>query len=265
VPTFKISGVIKARVDQVTGKLYHAVTTGSLFPGALTVSSDRGLTWSEPVALPGYQYAAHDGIFVAAVDSMDDGQTCEVLPVTDRNGTQVPAGASGLEDPTPWISADPTQSQRFAVMVPRAAGNRLQGIAPVFDSFEVYVTDDLGATWSGPTTIEAPWSVIPWIEFGSDGALGVVWRGITTSDGGMAMVDAYAAVSFDAGRNFSPPIRVNRESHPWGDGGPPADDWSGITLDEEYAFVTWVDARTGNTGDAILARVPLSVFRDAWD
>jgi hypothetical protein len=149
-------------------------------------------------------------------------------------------------------------------MVPQTSSSRTVGLAPVFDSYDVYVTDDLGETWSGPTAIEAPWSVLCWIEFGSDGALGVTWRGITTRDG-REMVDAYAAVSFDSGRTFSAPVRVNRESHPWGDGGPPADDWSGITLDDEYAFVTWVDVRSGATGDAILARVPLSVFRDASD
>jgi hypothetical protein len=60
-------------------------------------------------------------------------------------------------------------------------------------------------------------------------------------------------------------VRENAESHPWGDGGPPADDWSGIALDDEYAFVTWVDVRSGNTGDAILAHVPLSIFRDNVD
>jgi hypothetical protein len=269
---YKIPGVIKARVDQVTGKLYHTVSPDFLFPLAITVSSDQGLTWSEPVLQPGAQYAVHDGILAMAAESpnvtvhfsTDDGQTFTALPVTDSEGTMVPAGATGLEDPSPWISADPTQTGRFAVMVPQTTSVRFQAIAPVFDSFDVYVTDDSGETWTGPTTVEAPWSALPWIEFGSGGALGIAWRGIS-QNGGTAMVDAYAVVSFDSGGAFSAPVRVNAESHPWGDGGPPADDWSGITLDDEYAFVTWVDVRSGNTGDAILARVPLSAFRDASD
>lgn len=272
VQTYRIPGVIKARVDQVTGKLYHSVSHGGLFPAALTVSSDHGQTWSEPVQQAGNQFAVHDGILIMTAEapsilinvSTDDGKTYTQALVTDSKGMPVPAGASGLQDPTPWITADPTASRRFAVMVPQTTGGRLQGFVPLFDSYDVYVTDDLGETWTGPTTLRAPWSALPWIEFGSDGALGVTWRGITSKDG-TPMVDAYAAVSFDQGRTFSAAVRVSAESHPWGDSGPPADDWSGISLDDEFAFVTWVDVRSGATGDAIMARVPLSVFRAASD
>ena len=75
------------------------------------------------------------------------------------------------------------------------------------------------------------------------------------------MVDAHAAISFDHGQIFSAPVRVNRERHPWGDCGPPADDWSWIALDDTYVFVAWSDVRSGETCDAIVSRVPLTAFR----
>lgn len=271
VVTYKISGVIKARVDQVTGKLYHAVSEGGLFPGALTVSSDKGETWSKPVALPGMEYAVHDGIFMAAAEipsirvhvSTDDGQTYKQLDVKDKDGKVVPAGASGTADPSPWISADTTKTGRFAVLVPLGPPYRLQGFVPTFDAFDVYVTEDSGETWAGPAHIVAPWAANPWIEYGPTGALGVFWRGVSKDGNGPPMVDAYATVSFDTGKTFSPPLRLNSESHPWADSGPPADDWSGLSLDDEYLYGQWVDNRSGRTGDVIFARAPLALFRDA--
>jgi hypothetical protein len=270
VQTFLISGVIKSRIDMVTGKLYHTVSSGSLFPAAMTISDDHGETWADPVQQPGNQYAVHDGILAVGVQqsnvelhvSSDDGKTYKVMPVKDSEGKAVPAGANAFADPAPWVSADPTKTGRFAVMVPRTAGLRLQGFAPVFDSFDVYVTDDSGETWSGPATLDAPWSSEPWIDFGTTGTLGVVWRAHTKPED-KAMVDVYAAVSFDQGKKFSAPVRINSESHPRGDGGPPADDWSWIAIDDKDVFITWVDVRSGETGDAIMGRIPLSVFKDA--
>ena len=60
VETFQIAGVVKSRVDLATGKLYHSVSYGGLFPSAMTVSSDRGDTWAQPVTQPGGQFAVHE-------------------------------------------------------------------------------------------------------------------------------------------------------------------------------------------------------------
>ena len=127
----------------------------------------------------------------------------------------------------------------------------------------MYVTEDSGETWTGPAHIVATWAANPWIEYGPSGALGVFWRAITKSGSEPPMVDAYAVASFDSGKTFSPPIRLNAKSHPWADSGPPADDWSGLSLDDEYLYGQWIDNRSGKTGDVIFARAPLSLFRDA--
>jgi hypothetical protein len=271
VITHKISAIIKARVDQVTGKLYHWVSTDWMFPQSVTVSGDEGLTWTDAIDVPGAQFAVHDGIFAVASYSpgptlnvsVDDGRSYNKLPITDLGGKPV-VGSEAIanQDPSPWVSADTSQSKRFAVMVPRTNTARAQGYTPIFDSYEVYVTENAGETWTGPATLAAPWSTQPWIEFGPGGELGVVWRGLSAVDG-RDMIDAYAAMSFDHGRTFSAPVRINAESHPFGDAGPPADDWSSITMDREYAFISWADNRSGTTADAITARVPLSIFKNA--
>ncbi|MBY8861407.1 hypothetical protein K7711_33375 [Nocardia sp. CA2R105] len=73
-------------------------------------------------------------------------------------------------------------------------------------------------------------------------------------------MDVYSTVSFDHGHSFPAPIRVNRDTEPRGNSGPPGDRWSGITLTGTDAYVSWADARTGEL-DAILARVPLDMYR----
>ena len=276
-----IGGSPKFRVDTATGKIYTlAGFNTALFPSGLSVSADQGRTWSAPTLVPGptdclpapipgipaicgfpgTQIAVHDGILAVARQSVadgvtfststDDGQTFTDHPVTDSDGVPVPgvpplspSDPGGGADPLPWITADPSRTGRFAAMLHRG------------DTFEVYVTNDAGETWQGPATIEAPNAFNPWIEFGAHaGILGVMWRATTEPAGG---VDAFSAVSFNAGRSFSGALRVNAQTQPIDESGSPGDDWSGINIWGPDVYITWSDGRTGGAIDGIVARVPL--------
>ena len=184
-------------------------------------------------------------------DSSDQGKDWTTYPVTDGKGNPVapptgslvptPASCNINTDPVPWVTADPTRIGRFAVMVP--SGSNL----------DVYVTSNVGRTWAGPTVIAAPDAFKPAISFGSTGALGVVWWTTT--------VDAYSAVSFDDGRTFSKPLRVNHTTEPAGTRYEGGNKYSRITMGGKYAYITWSDGRTGGDVDGIMSRVPLSLYR----
>jgi len=274
-----LGGAPKLRVDMATGKVYAVAGEAWEYPSAISVSADGGRSFSEPRVIPGpmpcitiapgipqacgypgRELAVHAGIVVSASQeegrpvnfhvSRDDGRTWTNLTVTDGHGNPVPAGTGSLvpvpglgaaADPVPWVSADPSRRGRFAVMVPR--DSRL----------EVYITPDAGKTWTGPSVIAAPSALRPWMDFGSNGDLGVMWR--TTA------ADVFSVVSFDHGRSFSAPLRVNHVTEPVGESGPPGDRWSGITLADGYAYVTWSDGRNGAPLDAILSRVPLGLYQ----
>ena len=274
-----LGGAPKMRVDLATGKVYAVAGAAWEYPSAISVSADGGRTFSQPRVIPGpmpcievapgiplvcgypgREIAVYGGILVSASQeagepvsfyvSRDDGQTWTSTSVTDSQGTPVPAGTGPLvpvpalgaaADPVPWVSADPSRRGRFAVMVPRGS------------DLEVYVTPDAGRTWTGPTVIAAPNAQRPAMDFGSNGDLGVMWR---TTTG-----DAFSVVSFDHGRSFSAPVQVNHVTEPVGEAGPPGDRWSGITLADGYAYVTWSDGRDNSSLDAILSRVPLELYR----
>lgn len=268
------------RVDAKTGKLYSVGGLEPLMPNGISVSSDQGRTWSKPVrAVPNpppctpappfgcgplTRLAVYDGTLATASPrpagvqfhvSKDDGQTFTTHPVTDSNGTPVPSNANVTN-----ISADPTRSGRFAVMVAKAEPNTPYP----YNAFEVYITDDAGATWAGPNVIQAPRAFNPWMEFGPQGFLGVMWRAGTEPAGGL---DAFAAVSVDRGRSFSSPLKVNAMTQPIGSaGGPKSGDFqSGIAFQGGNVYVSWSDGRTGAPPaiDGIVARVPLSKFLTA--
>jgi hypothetical protein len=272
-------GAPKLRVDVATGKVYAVAGEKWEYPSAISVSADGARSFSEPRVIPGpmpcitiapgipqacgypgREHAVYAGIVVSTSQedgkpvnfhvSRDDGRTWANLTVTDSHGTPVPAGTGSLvpvpalgaaADPVPWVSADPTRRGRFAIMVPRDS------------TLEVYVTPDAGRTWTGPSVISAPTALRPAMEFGSNGDLGVMWR--TTA------ADAFSVVSFDHGRLFSAPLRVNHVTQPVGETGPPGDRWSGITLADGYAYVTWADGRNGSPLDAVLSRVPLGLYQ----
>jgi BNR/Asp-box repeat len=283
--------IVDSATDYVYVESSSATPVGSL--QGVSVSKDHGRTWSPQAALPaqsatlGNQIAVHDGVLASASAleivggvslaatnptfyvSFDNGQTWVSRPVTDSHGNPVapPTGSlvpnvatigeQSTTDPIPWVAADPTHFGRFAVMVP--AGNDL----------DVYITKDSGQSWTGPAVITAPNAFKPWIEFGPTGLLGVVWRTASSvTPGGTppvippptATINAYSAVSFNGGRSFSAPLRVNQQAEPAGQRIEGGDKYSHITFSGKYVYVTWSDARTGDWIDGIMSRVALSLY-----
>ncbi|KAH8896108.1 neuraminidase [Thozetella sp. PMI_491] len=278
-----MQGATKLRVDKATGKVYANGASSWEYPAAVSVSSDGGNTWAPfnqipgpidtcldyqipnlpPVCgFPGRSIAVHDGILASAAQgsngypemyvSRDEGVTWTTLPLTDSNGNNVanstgpmlPVSGVGLpSDPTPWVSADPTKTGRFALMIPREF------------TLEVYVTEDAGLSFRGPAVIQTPDAQRPAVDFGSSGVLGVMWR--TNSSG---ILDAYSTVSFDRGRTFAIPLKVTALSQPVGQNGQPGDRASFIALTDKYAYVAWSDGRDGLL-DAVLAEVPLCLYK----
>lgn len=272
----------RLRVDMATDHVYVVGGLGRAGdPMAVTVSTDHGITWGPAQPLPaqafGNQIAVHDGILATAttlkiVDntrieptevkfwvSTDKGETFDSLAVSDSQGDPVappeghlvPDGRTtnsdtlAMTDPIPLVSADPSHTGRFALMVPRG------------DNMEIYITDNAGKNWTGPTVIAAPDAARPWVEFGANGNLGVMWR--TFVDG---MTDVYSTVSFDGGETFSQPLKVNQRAEPYTQIQTGGDEWSRIFLDSEYAYISWSDSRRGEQIDGIMARVPLNLYRE---
>lgn len=293
---YVVTGYPMSRVDKATGKYYvlGAKRGQWQLPVYVSVSSDKGKTFSEPKrfpfpkrvhpdnnfeGFPGNIMAVHAGILTSAhqesltnpaVDeychflvSRDDGDSWDSFPIqvkdAEGNLKPVPAadillrnfgsGPRGYCEPLPLVTADPTKEGRFACLVPRDLGkansNDLIG-------FEVYTTEDAGKSWIG-TKIVATDACRPWIEFGANGVLGVVWR--------THHVHCFAAVSLDHGASFSMPLRFNKEAQPLGDSGPTSDYWSRIEIDEEFVHVGWADCRTGGALSVIYGRAPLGAFK----
>jgi len=265
----------RLRVDTATDYVYAvgASPVGQPGPSAVTVSKDHGLTWTPVEELPdqpfGNQIAVHSGVLASATSevvvggvsvepvnpvfevSRDYGRTFTAYPVTDSHGVQVAPPSGDLvpdtrllaSDPIPWVTADPARTDRFALLLPRG------------DNLEVYVTNNAGRTWTGPSVVAAPGASKPWIDFGPKGTLGIMWRHVA---GGL--VDTYSTVSFDGGKTFPRTVKANRTSEPYTFLGSGGDEWSRILIHGKYAYVTWADAREGGAVDGIVARVPLSRY-----
>ncbi|EXF82754.1 hypothetical protein CFIO01_08567 [Colletotrichum fioriniae PJ7] len=283
VTPLHMQGATKLRVDMATGKVYANGASSWEYPAAVSVSSDGGETWAAfnqipgPVDLcldyqipdlppicgfPGRSIAVHDGILASAAEgshghpemyvSHDEGVTWETFPLTDSRGNLVVNGTgpmlakSGIglpSDPTPWVSADPTSTGRFALMVPRDF------------TLEIYITENAGQNFTGPAIIQTPDAQRPAFDFGPSGLLGVMWRTNSSS-----VLDAYSTVSFDGGRNFPAPIKVTAQSQSVGQNGQPGDRASFVSLTHTYAYVAWSDGRDGLL-DAVLAEVPLDLYQ----
>ncbi|KAF4885240.1 hypothetical protein CGCF415_v015434 [Colletotrichum fructicola] len=283
VTPLHMQGATKLRVDVATGKVYANGASSWEYPAAVSVSSDGGETWAAfnqipgPVdvcldyqisdlppicGFPGRSIAVQDGTLVSAAEgsnghpelyvSRDEGVTWTTFPLTDSRGNLVANGTgpmlavSGIglpSDPTPWVSADPTATGRFALMVPRDL------------TLEIYITDNAGQNFTGPAVIQTPDAQRPAFDFGPNGLLGVMWR--TNSSG---VLDVYSTVSFDGGRNFVAPIRVTAQPQPVGQNRQPGDRASFVSLTDAYAYVAWSDGRDGLL-DAVLAEVPLDLFQ----
>jgi hypothetical protein len=212
------------RVDHSSGKLYlQSGTSPRQMVYATGVPHDCQqydvraacqLTWSTPVAWPGNHSAVSNGILAAAVQqsaypatldptvgpagttqltfeySKDDWKDVTTEAVTDSNGNPVTGGSDD------YVSADPNTPNRFAVM--QQSGN----------DYQIYVTNDNGQHWRGPTVVNpgsAPTK--PWIDYSVDepGVLGLVYK-TTDTQGDM---DVWSLVSLNNGVSFSNPLQLN--------------------------------------------------------
>ncbi len=264
----------RVKVDLANDRIYALGAGERADAHAVSVSADQGVTWTPIAPLPqqpfGNQIAVHDGILATATAlklvgrevtttdvrfwvSFDEGLTFVSYPVRNGEGALVPAPSGPLvpnpktlasTDPIPWVAADPTRRGGFALMLPRG------------DNLEVYISADAGRAWTGPAVIAAPGAAKPAIEFGPTGALGVMWRTLVND-----AIDAYSSVSFDGGKSFCPPLKLNQATHPYGNASPGGDKWSRILLDRKYAYITWADSRSPETLDGIMSRVPLSLYQ----
>jgi hypothetical protein len=177
--------------------------------------------------------------------SDDEGKTWarHRMPVPD--GFR-PGGMTGL-----MPAADPKKAGHFAAVLMNQGATQ----------FSVYVTEDFGKTWSGPTVVTDNSSKVhwgSWAAYSPDGVLGLMWKTNEPKPAGSQTANApysvWAAISKDGGKTFSKPLKVSRQNSPappakerndyWnghvGDHGP-----SGMTLDGTTAYVAWGDWTPG--------------------
>jgi hypothetical protein len=155
--------------------------------------------------------------------------------------------AGGFSGQRANVAADPEKPGRYAIAV----------LTPTRTNFLVLVTDDSGATWSGPVTIPetaAGADFKQWMAYGPTGALGLVWKkrrddltppsasGQPRQGAIETAFDVYAAISCDGGTTWASPLRVNGETSPAGTLA--FDDLAYIALDANNAHVVWGDRRT---------------------
>lgn len=164
----------------------------------------------------------------------DDGVswTRYVMPLKTAAGTKI-------------VAADPTRRDRFAVLVsqPTATGSDL----------EVWLTNDGGKSWSGPTQTVTPAAgttlIKPAIQFSTgsgaqpaNGAVGMVWRTVYAD----TSYDVSAAISTDGGTHWKSPVKLTAK------GAAPAwnqmsDDCAcNIAVTDHSLLSVWGDGRTGS-------------------
>jgi hypothetical protein len=286
------------RVDQKTGNLWENSGFGDR---VLTYSRDKGDTWvqvNHPVTaglgtlpppltgavyapgaapFPGSHFAVYDNILATvraatgatANQPAKPAQFCRLNLALDDTATFRCTDIRGTLGMTgDFISADPTKTGRFAVLLKTGT------------AFKVFVTESAGATWSAPTTVNAPHSGDdsasrlpftsaldkPWFDYslsrtGPRGLLGIMWKSATPQ----GKIDVYSAVSTDNGATFSQPMRVNTVSfppEPAEDG--PGDDLSFLAFGagrngKPNAYIGWGDTRNGHV-EGWFGRVPVAAY-----
>ena len=258
-------------VDPQTSTLYASLSDDTLVQRVVFASHDHGATWAGPYPLdPDLQTvwgdvpSAANGVLAAGyrVDPNSTGyklslspavtcsQVCAVFETSTNDGKTwqrhvipTPQLASASSGPGPGgsgvqVAADPSTTGRYAALVP---------VSPSSD--QVWITTDSGATtWVRALTVDAPGGatvVKPWIAYGPNGALGVVWRSLHSDKS----YDVSAAVSTDGGLTFGSPVELTPAPAPApaSPQGEPGDDCAcNLSLNGAYLYTTWGDARTGN-------------------
>jgi hypothetical protein len=176
--------------------------------------------------------------------SRDDGRTwTRHLVPAQVDGTALGAHAPNPLDVNPslafepYLAQDPSRAGRSAVMVFDKAQQALL----------VWVTADAGRHWTGPARLREPggdkrW--LPWIAYGSGGALGVTWK--TTFSGGA--FEMWAAVSPHGTTSFARPVRLSSKRSPGPASQVAGDDASFVALDRTTLHAVWGDRREGSLG-----------------
>jgi hypothetical protein len=220
-PTLTGTGVDRPwmSTDLSTGTVYEASSGGvdssmstgdpllpqnapGLTQDRYVVSSSDGVTWSQPKPLGGGGFSGAGGSTISAAN----GVLAAGFQVGDENDA---ACQFFLSDPTATspctIFETSTDSgahwSRHAVPdLANASGSILVAADPAIPgtytvastdpttkSFQVYVTHDLGADWTGPAVVTDSTSNCPpvsasackfkpWINYSPDGVLGLAWR-----------------------------------------------------------------------------------------
>lgn len=137
----------------------------------------------------------------------------------------------------PYLAQDPSRAGRYAVMVFDRSQKALL----------VHVTADFGRTWTASSPLAEPGGVqrwLPWIAYGTSGALGVMWR-TTYDDGSYA---AWAAVSPAGDGAFRRPVQLSSARSPGPVSQVAGDDNSTVALDRTTLHAVWGDRREGSLG-----------------
>ena len=239
----------------------------------VTASHDGGRTWQPFVAVDSADAPANwtngfagiplarDGVLASAYlagslpgsscttclvfqTSRDDGRTwTRRLVPAQVDGSKLgahalnPLGISSSLAFEPYLAQDPSRPGRYAVMVFDARQTHLL----------VDVTNDFGRTWSRPVALAEPGGVtrwLPWIAYGTGGALGVMWR-TTAKDGSYAV---WAAVSPSGTTGFASPVRLSSKDSPGPVSQVAGDDASTVALDRTTLHAAWGDRREGSLG-----------------
>jgi BNR repeat protein len=239
--------------------------------GRYLVASGDGRHWTSPAPLPagisGPYISAANGELVTGGRSTSTtvcgGQAaCELLDTTANDGATwsqfaVPNSSDSARS-GPLVAADPTRPDHITVAFLNSANT----------SLTVLQTHDGGSTWSTPTSVAENANIHwkPWMAYGPDGTLGLMWR-TWTGAANTSSYNVWAAISFDGGSTFTKPLEVSN-----GDSPPPnsallfptfADDFSNITLDRQDAFVSWADWRPGGgtQRQGFISEVKLQAFK----
>ena len=138
----------------------------------------------------------------------------------------------------PYLAQDPSRPGRYAVMVYDKAQTGLL----------VQVTTDFGRTWTAPVRLADKGSGkrwLPWLAYGTRGALGVVWRTELTEGGSY---EVWGAVAPQGGTRFARPVRLSSKRSPGPVSQVAADDASFVALDGTTLHAAWGDRREGTLG-----------------
>jgi hypothetical protein len=251
-------------VDPLTGEVsVHSQEDGGVEGRWLTVSSDRGATWSVPRPIdPDIQSStagAHSaaGGTIAVVYFVDPTsvqylasptpavvceERCAVFATTTDQGLTwsrhvIPidvAGGGPVTFPNHLVAADPSRLGRFAVLFTTNSGSTL----------EFWVTPDNGENWTQTKVLTAATGesfTKPWIAYSRGGTLGAVWR-VQHADG---LLTPSAMVSKNGGTAFSETVALTKTPTSPGPGLPGDDCACNLYLDATTLSATWSDASSG--------------------